>query len=52
MEFRIRCSVFSMTASVTGAAEGGGGGRGGSWGEGARSSPVLMTEESIWKVAF
>lgn len=30
VEFRIRCSAFSMTASVTAATEGGGGGRGGS----------------------
>jgi len=52
VELAICCSDFSMTASVTAEAEGGGDGRGGSCGEGARSSPVLRTEESIRKVAF
>ena len=47
MELAICCWVISMRGS-----EGGGGGRGGSCGEGERSSPVLRTEESIRKVAF
>lgn len=50
----IRCSAFSIRASVTAgaAATEGGGSSGGSCGEAAMSSPVLRMEVSMWKVAF
>lgn len=51
-ELAIFCSDFSITASVTAGVESAGEGRGESCGERVRSSPVLITEVSMWKVAF